>query len=164
MDPEEEERIRKRQAGHPVTVEVFMAWKASFEEEMRAIRLAQEGPSSIDKDDKVQLLSVLIYWSVYLYFIAQPTGKQLFLSNRAGLEEALIAAGEQEIGAQLAAAMSAAARDAMMSAGGPGEAGVSVSEDLFLLDEDCDEDLDDLLDDDDDDDDEDYEDDGEEDL
>lgn len=53
MDPEEEERIRKRQAGHPVTVEVFMEWKARFEEEMRCLRLAEEGPSRVDRDDRV---------------------------------------------------------------------------------------------------------------
>jgi hypothetical protein len=53
MDPEEEERIRKRQAGHPVTVEVFMAWKLKFEEELRAIRMAQEGASYVEKDDRV---------------------------------------------------------------------------------------------------------------
>mmetsp|Transcript_17336 Transcript_17336/g.18075 ORF Transcript_17336/g.18075 Transcript_17336/m.18075 type:complete len:318 (+) Transcript_17336:49-1002(+) len=140
-DPEELERIRKRQAGHPVTAEAFLEWKAKFDAEMLALRIAQFGLSEKDKEDK-------------------PTGKQLFLSNRAGLEEALIAAGEQEMSRQLAAAMSAAARKAageIVEDEADGD-GIAVKEDLFL--EDCDEDLDDLLDDDDEDD-EDYEDDGE---
>ncbi|CAE7649378.1 unnamed protein product, partial [Symbiodinium microadriaticum] len=132
LDPEEEERIRKRQAGHPVTMEVFMEWKVRFEQEMRELRMSQGGAASVDRDDK-------------------PTGKQLFLSNRAGLEEALIAAGEQETGAQLAAAMTAATR--LATGGEEGE--VSVSEDLFLDDVDDDEDLNDLLDDEDEDEEED---------
>lgn len=137
-DPEELERIRKRQAGHPVTIEAFLEWKAKFDAEMLALRIAQFGYNEKDKEDK-------------------PTGKQLFLSNRAGLEEALIAAGEQEMSSQLAAAMSAAARKAAgEQIDGDGAEGISVKEDLFL--EDYDEDLDDLLDDDDDeDDDDDYE-------
>ena len=55
LDPEEEERIRRRQAGHPVTVEVFMEWKKKFEAEMREIRLREEGPDCLSKDDKVCL-------------------------------------------------------------------------------------------------------------
>jgi hypothetical protein len=141
LDPEELERIRKRQAGHPVTLEAFMEWKVKFEAEMQSLK---GGVADKDKDDK-------------------PTGKQLFLSNRAGLEEALIAAGEQETSAQLAAAMSAATRRAVAAGeeggGEEGEGGVAVKEDLFMEDYD-DEDLDDLLDEDDD---EDYEE-GESDL
>jgi hypothetical protein len=137
VDPEELERIRKRQAGQAVTIEAFMEWKMKFEAEMLALKIAQHGAIDKDKDDR-------------------PTGKQLFLSNRAGLEEALIAAGEQETSAQLAAAMTAATRRAAAGEGeGMGEEGIAVKEDLFL--EDCDDldDLDDLLDDDEDD--EDYE-------
>ena len=120
VDPEELERIRKRQAGQAVTVEAFMEWKMKFEAEMLALKIAQHGLIDKDKDDR-------------------PTGKQLFLSNRAGLEEALIAAGEQETSAQLAAAMTAATRRAAGEE--VGEEGIAVKEDLFL--EDCD-DLDDL--------------------
>jgi hypothetical protein len=115
-----------------VTAEAFMEWKAKFDAEMLALKIAQGGHGEKSNEDK-------------------PTGKQLFLSNRAGLEEALIAAGEQETSAQLAAVMAAAARRAAgIEDGGEGDA-VLVKEDLFL--EDCDEDLDDLLDEDD----EDYE-------
>jgi hypothetical protein len=132
LDPEELERIRKRQAGHPVTLEAFMEWKVKFEAEMMSLKIAQHGPVDKDREDK-------------------PTGKQLFLSNRAGLEEALIAAGEQETSAQLAAAMSAATRRAAAGEGsGEGEqeeGGIAVKEDLFMEDYD-DEDLDDMLDDD----------------
>ena len=71
----------------------------------------------------------------------------MFLSNRAGLEEALIAAGEQETGANIAAAMTAATRRATGTAS-VDEPAVEVKEDLFLDDVD-DDDLDELLDDDD---------------
>lgn len=129
VDPEEEERMRKRQAGHAVTVEVFHEWKKKFDAERRALKIAREGaPSDKDTDDR-------------------PTGKQLFLSNRAGLEEALIAAGEQETGANIAAAMTAATRRATGTAS-VDEPAVEVKEDLFLDDVD-DDDLDELLDDDD---------------
>ena len=33
-DPEEEERIRQRQAGTPMSVEAFEAWKVGFDREM----------------------------------------------------------------------------------------------------------------------------------
>jgi hypothetical protein len=39
IDKEEEERIRKRQAGTAVTIETFMAWKATFDEEQRLLLL-----------------------------------------------------------------------------------------------------------------------------
>jgi hypothetical protein len=38
VDPIEEEIIRKRQAGVPVTVESFLAWRKSFEIEMASSR------------------------------------------------------------------------------------------------------------------------------
>lgn len=111
-----------------------MEWKVKFEAEMLAIQIAKYGPINKDNEDK-------------------PTGKQLFLSNRAGLEEALIAAGEQETSAQLAAAMSAAARRAAGEIVDDEE--IAVKEDLFLEDYDDLDDLDDLLEDEDDED-EDY--------
>lgn len=91
-DEEEQDRIRKRQAGTMVTVESFMKWKEAFESEQRALFGDKEKETDGDK----------------------PTGKQLFLSNRAGLEELLLAAAEAE-----------------ESAGGA----VAVSEDLFKGDE-----------------------------
>lgn len=39
IDKEEEERIRRRQAGTAVTIESFMAWKAAFDEEQRLAAL-----------------------------------------------------------------------------------------------------------------------------
>ena len=54
VDPEEEERMRKRQAGHAVTVEVFHEWKKKFDAERRALKIAREGaPSDKDTDDRV---------------------------------------------------------------------------------------------------------------
>lgn len=95
VDLQELERIRKRQAGTQVTVESFMAWKAAFDEEMRQQALAQKfqalggTAAALAKHDLLEdgLLS-------------RATGKQLFLMNKAGVEdqevEALIAAGEAE--------------------------------------------------------------------
>lgn len=73
IDAEEEERLRKRQAGTQVTVETFMQWKIKFEEEMEALALL---------NGTLEVANL------------KPTGKQLFLSNSAGLEEALLAASE----------------------------------------------------------------------
>lgn len=81
-DPAEIERIRKRQAGHPVTLESFNAWKQKFEAEM--LVLEQQGKSlstvAIDssKDDD------------------RPSGKQLFLMNKAGREDLIIEEAEKE--------------------------------------------------------------------
>lgn len=80
VDPEEEERIRRRQAGTPVTVESFLRWRAAFEEE-QAIKSAASGSGGTEKDAQSE----------------QPTGKQLFLSNRAGgleSEDTVIAEAE----------------------------------------------------------------------
>ena len=79
LDPEEQERIRKRQAGTQVTLESFIEWKGKFEAEMKA--LAEQGKKVViaEVDDR-------------------PTGKQLFLLNtvKADEEDALVAAGEEE--------------------------------------------------------------------
>ena len=74
-DPEEEERLRKRQAGTQVTVETFMIWKKKFDDEMA--KSAQLEGKEIVKDEKL-------------------SGKQLFLSNKANLEDGILAAIEAE--------------------------------------------------------------------
>jgi len=79
VDPEEQERIRKRQAGTQVTLESFIEWKTKFDAEMKA--LAEQGKKVVvvDVDER-------------------PTGKQLFLQNKVkdDDENALVAAGEEE--------------------------------------------------------------------
>ena len=87
--PEELERIRRRQAGTPVTAEAFMAWKAKFEAEKRLSSGVEVGgkESSEREDDR-------------------PTGRQLFLSNQAGRETDVMAAamgedGEEEEGGEM---------------------------------------------------------------
>mmetsp|Transcript_21968 Transcript_21968/g.31551 ORF Transcript_21968/g.31551 Transcript_21968/m.31551 type:complete len:285 (-) Transcript_21968:1572-2426(-) len=85
VDLLELERIRKRQAGTQVTVESFIAWKAAFDEEMRLKQLLSSSGGAVVKTDGEELL--------------RPTGKQLFLLNKAGQDheaEALIVAGEME--------------------------------------------------------------------
>jgi hypothetical protein len=72
VDEEELERQRRRQAGTEVTVESFMEWKKAFDDEMRVMK-GENG----DDDER-------------------PTGKQLFQTNRAGMEDALIAEAEEE--------------------------------------------------------------------
>lgn len=67
MTPEEIERLRRRQAGTPVTVETFKEWKAKFEAETRQVEAGRV------KEDEVDT--------------SRPTGKQLFLSDLAGKEE-----------------------------------------------------------------------------
>jgi len=82
VDPEEEERIRRRQAGQPVTVESFNAWKAKFEEEMALqANLFGAGVAATVGGGEVRL-----------------SGKQLFLQNKANLHdgEDLVAAAESE--------------------------------------------------------------------
>ena len=80
VDPEEEERIRRRQAGQPVTVESFMAWKVRFDEEMRLASGASASMGAAAAPGAEVRLS----------------GKQLFLLNKAGQEdgEDLLAAAE----------------------------------------------------------------------
>ena len=56
MDPEEEERIRRRQAGTQVTPESFLAWKQRFDAEMLAIKMASDPSSVIAEDDRVRRL------------------------------------------------------------------------------------------------------------
>ena len=81
VDPEEEERIRRRQAGQPVTVESFNAWKAKFDEEMRAQAALFNGGQVPGEGLEARL-----------------TGKQLFLQNKAGLLDGddLVASAEND--------------------------------------------------------------------
>ena len=72
VDPVELEIIRKRQAGTPVTLEVFMKWRENFEAEKRA--------GEVEK----------------VVMEKKPTGKELFLTNKAGMEEAILAAAAAE--------------------------------------------------------------------
>eukprot|EP01035_Chromulina_nebulosa_P022225 gene22225-28779_t len=78
-----------------VTVESFNAWKISFDEEMRQLQVAAlhrslGGSAAVARQD---LLDEALH--------NRPTGKQLFLMNKAGSDqdnevEAMIAAGELE--------------------------------------------------------------------
>jgi hypothetical protein len=80
VDLEELERIRKRQAGHPVTVETFDKWKKAFQEDLERQKM-----ENISADD------------------FKLTGKQFFLMQKekgiiedeSGIED-LIMEGEQE--------------------------------------------------------------------
>jgi len=49
IDPEEQERVRKRQAGIAVTVESFLLWREKYEEEERERGKGREGVSSKEK-------------------------------------------------------------------------------------------------------------------
>lgn len=51
IDPEEAERIRRRQFGTPVTPETFLAWKLAFDLEMQAKAPKDESSN----DEKVYL-------------------------------------------------------------------------------------------------------------
>ena len=77
VDPAEQERIRKRQAGTQVTMETFVSWKIKFDEEMKAAAEAGKKGVTVEVDDR-------------------PSGRQLFQSNKVGTddEEALLAAAE----------------------------------------------------------------------
>ena len=79
IDPAEQERIRKRQAGTQVTLETFISWKIKFDDEMKAIAEAGKKGTIVEVDER-------------------PSGRQLFQSNRVGTEdeEALLAAAEGE--------------------------------------------------------------------
>eukprot|EP01037_Dinobryon_pediforme_P020436 gene20436-21060_t len=99
VDLAELERIRKRQAGTQVTVESFNAWKAQFDEEMKQLQLAAllKSLGGTAAAAKQELLDDALH--------NRPTGKQLFLMNKAGSDqdnevEALIAAGELELHAE----------------------------------------------------------------
>jgi len=119
IDPEEEERLRKREAGTPVTEETFMIWKKKFDEEMAQLALQSGQDNSKEKSEKL-------------------TGKQLFLQDKAGVEET-IEEGDQGVDA------------------------LSLQLQQTGLEDDDDDDDEDYIpsDDDEEDDDEDYEDDGE---
>lgn len=85
IDEAELERIRKRQAGEPVTLESFMKWKEKFDEEMARLEaLRKVGQKEIDEN--------------------KLSGKQWFLQQKDGGEgdednevEMLILEGEQEL-------------------------------------------------------------------
>jgi hypothetical protein len=83
---EELERIRKRQAGEAVTVDSFLTWKVKFEAEMLEIKYKHEPKKMVREGEE-----------------DKPTGRALFMTNRAGMEDALLAAGEKEEAATLAA-------------------------------------------------------------
>lgn len=86
VDPEELERIRKRQAGTQVTMESFVKWKTEFNEEMRLKALAEAAKAGVSSSSVVE---------------EKLTGKQFFLQNKGSAAddealEALIIAGESE--------------------------------------------------------------------
>jgi len=87
IDPEEQERIRKRQAGQPVTEETFNAWKVLFEQELLEGSLAAEAAGeTLTADQESRLKGIRNTHD-------QPTGKELFLRNKGvvGVEEGDIA-------------------------------------------------------------------------
>lgn len=90
VDPEEEERIRKRQAGQPVTIESFEAWKVKFDEEMRLAAGGAAGGAAAAAAVTAAAAALGGGGEVRL------SGKQLFLLNKAGKEdgEDLLAAAE----------------------------------------------------------------------
>lgn len=141
-DPAEVERIRKRQAGHPVTLESFNAWKLKFEAEVLALEQQGKSLSTVvidtSKDDD------------------RPTGKQLFVMNKAGREDLIIEEAEKEELVPLPDEAS------LRSKKKSGAATASASATLGSADFDEDEDDEDYVggEEDDDDDDEDYEDEG----
>lgn len=139
-DREEEERIRKRQAGTAMSVEAFEAWKTAFDKEM-----SEKAAAAAKLDKNV----VVMTEEEKAEYYAKPTGKQLFLTNKAMMEEALSSIGDS--GEEIAKAMTEATRQAKLEAGllSPDEVNLDISEDLFLGDDEDYEDLDDLLDDDD---------------
>ena len=56
VDPEEQERIRKRQAGTAVTIETFLKWREAFEteERLRLLQSSKGGVSTGNLEDKVR--------------------------------------------------------------------------------------------------------------
>lgn len=144
-DKEEEERIRKRQAGTAMSVEAFEAWKIAFDKEM-----SEKAAAAAKLDKNITIMTEEEKAEYY----AKPTGKQLFLTNKAMMEGALSSIGDS--GEEIAKAMTDATRQAKLEAGllSPDGVDVDISEDLFLGDEEDYEDLDDLLDEDDEDDEE----------
>jgi hypothetical protein len=70
LNPEEEARIRARQAGTQVTVESFNKWKESFDAEMHAKVLTSTGGKDLTAD-----------------LSAKISGKQLFTTGKAGLDD-----------------------------------------------------------------------------
>ena len=74
VDPEEQERIRKRQAGQQVTPESFAAWLSAFEAEMRE-RAAEQLAAGAELD--AQQLALL-----GLGASMQPSGKEVWLRKQ----------------------------------------------------------------------------------
>jgi len=138
-DPAEVERIRKRQAGHPVTLESFNAWKQKFEAEMNAMEQQGKSLSTIIIDSSKE--------------DDRPTGKQLFLMNKAGREDLIIEEAEKE---ELVPLPEAGKKKSTTVASAATALGGADFED----EDDDDEDYVDGEDDDDDDDDDDYEEEG----
>lgn len=91
IDPQELERIRKRQAGTQVTVETFMKWKVAFEAEMKRNADTLAAKTGVLTATAIAAAAALD---------DRPTGKQMFLQNKAKFDddevEALITAGESE--------------------------------------------------------------------
>lgn len=53
IDPEEEARIRRRQAGTQVTPESFLAWKEKFDAEMLELKIASNPTIAVVNDERV---------------------------------------------------------------------------------------------------------------
>lgn len=98
--PEELARIRKRQAGKPVTVESFMEWKMKFDEEMRQLSLSTQAVTGGNSGSSGKGINEGAIAKESGGEEKQLTGKQWFLLNsNAGVEQEdeLIAAGELEL-------------------------------------------------------------------
>lgn len=137
LDEEELERLRKRQAGVPVSEESFLEWKMAFEAEMRAKATATstaKAAGTVSSFREKDGASSSGAGSAAAASGARLTGKQLFQTNRAGMEDALLAAAEGD-GPEVRG-------EGAVELDGPDA--VAVSEDLFLDDDDDDIDLDDL--------------------
>jgi len=78
IDPEEQARIRKRQAGQQVTPESFAAWQAAFEEEMKGVAAAALA-AGVELDAQ-QLALLGLSESTKL------SGKEIWLRNKASGE------------------------------------------------------------------------------
>lgn len=109
IDPEEMERIRKRQEGTQVTVETFLLWKKAFDEEMNAndILLRKSGITTSNLMSPLATVTIGITVpnnqintsETALLNDERPTGKQFFLSQLSEAEneiEALLEAAENE--------------------------------------------------------------------
>lgn len=92
VDPEELERIRKRQEGTAVTVDTFNKWKKAFDDEMAAKELEALRNGTGNANNLAPLVAVSVGESgenmkALLETLAadgRPTGKQYFLLNMGG--------------------------------------------------------------------------------